>query len=357
MNRPLCPISTIVRKPKRAGELFRQPELKQLSENFYLYSPKYFIHDSVAKAAGPLEKLNIMALQSSFRNLFRVLGISEKAPLVWYYHPTQAYVTELFEGSFNIYELYDPLMTIAGQVDTKSVELESIHRSHVDLLITAAQGLHAEFGNFYKHSINIGNGIDRKTFAELTQSGRNSQSALNQISQPRIGYAGVIGDRLNWQLIREVADTRQDWNFVFVGRVDNEAIVHSFSSVKNVHFLPPVPEENISEILCHFDVGVLPYLTNEFFLYLNPLKYYELAASGVPIVSVVCNPISELSQAPAELVIAAENNVNAWIAAIDRQLNSDRQRVKVAGHAVALANLWEDKAESVLACVGRLLND
>ena len=87
VNRPLCPLSTFLRKPHRRKELFSKPHLEKLTDNLYLFSPKYFIHDFVANRIRILELLSRLALKRSYRYLTDQINIDEPNPLTWYYYP------------------------------------------------------------------------------------------------------------------------------------------------------------------------------------------------------------------------------------------------------------------------------
>ncbi|MBU1319191.1 MAG: glycosyltransferase [candidate division Zixibacteria bacterium] len=345
VNRPLCQISTIVRKPQRARELLGDARLQKLASNLYLYSPRYFIHDSIAQELGILESLNLAALRSSYRKLCKRIGIVEEKPLIWFYHPVQGYVTRLFPGSFNVYEIYDNLADIHGNTLQAVEKRIDKFRDRIDLLLTTSRKLHDKYSPGFKHAWEFGNGIDRETYERMIRHDHPPHPAIDNIASPRIGYTGLISQRLDWQLIHDVADRRPDWNLVFVGKVFDKSILNSTANINNIHFTGAFDHSEMPSVLRSFDVGFMPYRDNDFFRYSNPLKIYEYAATGLKTVS---SNMEELSSYPSEIVKIVPNRPDDWIEAIQAYLESDDDVARSVGAEFAGKFIWEDMTARLL---------
>jgi glycosyltransferase involved in cell wall biosynthesis len=346
VNRPLCPFSTVLKKPQRIGEIFGRSRLEKLADNLYLFSPKYFIHDFVANRFGLFEKFNLAALRKAYRNLRGKLGINEKNPIVWYYYPQQGYVSNLFENSFCIYEIYDNLVDNEGRPLPFADKLQAKHRNSVNLLLTASQKQYEKYSPLYEQSKFFGNGLARQTYGALVKENVSGLPEILKVKEPRIGYVGMISERLNWRLIKNLADNKPEWNFVFVGPVADSTIEQKMTQYSNVHFLGAREISQIPAVLKSLDVGLLPYLENDFFLFLNPLKFYEYAAAGLPSVS---SNIEELNSFPAELVkIVSNDNADEWIEAIDNFIEGDRTAIVKIGREIASKYIWEDMTAALL---------
>ena len=349
VNRPLCPLSTFIKKPHRLHEILGKPHLEKLSDNLYLFSPKYFIHDSVANRLGLLEKLNLIALRRAYQGLQKKLGIEEKNPIVWYYYPQQGYVSNLFEKSFCIYEIYDNLVDIKGGRLPFAENLRKRHQERMDLLLTASRKQHDKYSDKYKKAKLLGNGLARETYEKLIRDYKNCRSEIMRLKSPRIGFVGMISDRLDWELVSKLAEMRPEWNYIFIGRVVNESIKHGMSKYDNVHFLGEYESSQIPSVLRSFDVGYMPYLDNDFFRYSNPLKFYEYAAAGLPSVS---SNMEELNKFPSELVkIVPNDRPEEWIAMIENYLRIDRKNVVQIGREIASQYIWEDMTGELLGFI------
>ncbi|HWR84048.1 MAG TPA: glycosyltransferase [Candidatus Deferrimicrobium sp.] len=346
VNRPLCPVSTLIRKPHRVGELIGKPRLTRLAERLYVYSPRYVIHDRVAGSTGPLAELNLIALRRSYAHLQSRLDIDEPAPLVWFNYPQQGYVTRLFKDSFRVFELYDNLVDFMGRESAKVIRTEEQVRRHTDLLLTTSQKLHDKYTPHYKRSFLLGNGLSRRTFERLSSATGEGRSEIMAIPSPRIGYAGVISQRLDWGLITRLAELEPTWNFIFVGRVSSRRLLRVRDSHSNVWFPGEVAPDDIPAVLRSFDVGIMPYLDNVFFQYSNPLKFYEMAAAGVASVS---SNMEELRKFPPSLVKVLTNDPDLWQIAIRFFLDADRQAAVRIGRDLTRRFIWEDMAADLLA--------
>lgn len=353
VNRPLCPLSTWFRKPGRIRDLFGRPRLERLTPNLYLYSPRYVIHDLVAARLPALHGLNLAALRISYRHLQKRLGVAEAHPIVWFNAPEQGYVTRLLPNSFAVFELYDELSAVDGRQSPRTLRQEAALRTRVDLLLTTSQALESKYGPHYRQSVMYGNGVSRDSFDRLGSDSVRPLETLLKIPSPRLGYAGMLSLRMDWSLITRLAELEPAWHFVFVGPIAAMDIVQRCRKAANIHFAGPVGQEAMPAVLRAFDLGLLPYRDTPFFHYLNPLKFYEMAAAGLPMVS---SAIEELRRFPETLVTLADHNAEAWREAIRDALSSNRSDVARVGREAVREFLWEDMAERVLDRIARLIS-
>ncbi len=346
VNRPLCLQTTWWRHPSRTRKMLQPPQLEQLARNLHLYTPKYYVHDQIANVVPVFEHINLFALRRSFGHLQRQLGIDESAPVVWFHYPHQGYVTRLFDDSFNILEIYDNLTDTEGTELDYVNRLEEKHRGRIDLLLTTSQQIHHKYAGNYRRSYMFGNGLGRSAYERLTNPETTSHPEITKIPSPRLGYAGMISDRMDWDLIGRLAAREPSWNFVFVGPVAEKKITGRAAGISNIYFLPPRPYEEVPSVLKSFDLGILPYRDNPFFRFLNPLKFYEMAGAGLPMVS---SPIEELRQFPDNLVrVVSENSTEKWGETIHSILDSDRLVPRKIGPRVAADYIWEDMTAALL---------
>ncbi len=346
INRPLCPVTTALRKPGRIPELFRPAKLEQLDKNLYLFSPRYFLHDHLAPKIPGANALNIGALRYSLRRLLNKLDIDEPAPVVWYYYPQQGYVADLFADNTVVYDLYDFPGDIFGVISETFEQLRLSRVDSVDLLLSASTALQNEYAGAYKNSLMIGNGLDRQAYERFLDDSAPAHPAVMEKPYPRIGFAGMISEeRLNWRILEEIAQARPEWSFVFAGRLASQSCLKHFEKIPNLSYVGEVTQADVPSVVRGFDVGIMPYLETEFFRCSNALKFYELSAAGVPMVT---SGVDELRGYPDELVTVAEPNAAGWIAAIESQLNQDRNLVRELGHKVAAEHLWSDIADRIL---------
>jgi GT2 family glycosyltransferase len=105
-----------------------------------------------------------------------------------------------------------------------------------------------------------------------------------------IGYYGALEDWIDTDLVADVAERRRDWRFVLVGRPVS-ADVSRLERLPHVALAGEQPYPAIPGWLYQFDVAIIPFKRTPLTEATDPVKAYEILASGKPIVSV---PIPEM---------------------------------------------------------------
>jgi UDP-galactopyranose mutase len=113
---------------------------------------------------------------------------------------------------------------------------------------------------------------------------RDDPSDQAGIPHPRLGFFGVIDERLNLELLDAVAAARPDWQFVILGPVVkiNSA---SLPARPNIHYLGPKSYDELPRYVGGWDVALLPFALNAATRFISPTKTPEYMAAGLPVVS------------------------------------------------------------------------
>jgi UDP-galactopyranose mutase len=141
------------------------------------------------------------------------------------------------------------------------------------------------------------------------------------IPHPRIGFFGVIDERMDLALLSELADQRPDLQLVMVGPVVKIS-PGALPQRPNLHWLGSKTYQELPAYLAGWDVAMLPFARNEATRFISPTKTPEYLAAGKPVVSTSIT----------DVVRPYGNEGLAWIAdsagefaiAIDEALRSDR---------------------------------
>lgn len=107
-------------------------------------------------------------------------------------------------------------------------------------------------------------------------------SKLLKSQRPVLGYLGVIDRWFDWSLIMQLAQTYREARIELVGPIH---IPSPQSLPPNVHCLPPVPQHQVYQAMASFDIGLIPFASNDVTAYVDPVKYYEYRALGLPVLS------------------------------------------------------------------------
>ena len=251
------------------------------------------------------------ALQSSLlRAFFREHSISDY--VLWYYTPMAIAFTRHLRPRAVVYDCMDELSAFAGApASMREREQELLKRA--DVVFTGGQALFESKRHSHSNVFAFPSSVDVEHFARAraSQSDPDDQS---HIPHPRLGFFGVIDERMDLELLRQVAAARPDWHLVIVGpvvKIDPSCL----PVAANLHYLGPKQYEELPLYLAGWDVALLPFARNDATRYISPTKTPEYLAAGKPVVSTsirdVVRPygatgLARIADDPADFVAAIE---------------------------------------------------
>ncbi len=104
------------------------------------------------------------------------------------------------------------------------------------------------------------------------------------IPRPRIGYFGVVDERLDNPLLACTAQAMRDVHFIMIGpvvKIDPGIL----PTGPNIHWLGPKAYAELPSYMGKWDVGWMPFALNEATRFISPTKTPEFLAAGLPLVS------------------------------------------------------------------------
>jgi UDP-galactopyranose mutase len=140
------------------------------------------------------------------------------------------------------------------------------------------------------------------------------------IPHPRLGFFGVIDERLDLPLLAGLADARPDWQLVMVGPVVK--IDPATLPVRpNIHYLGGRSYADLPQYVGGWDVALLLFARNDATRFISPTKTPEYMAAGRPIVSTsitdVVRPYGERG------LVRIADEVPEFVAACEEALAED----------------------------------
>lgn len=99
---------------------------------------------------------------------------------------------------------------------------------------------------------------------------------------PVLGYVGCIGPWFDWPLVFAIAMARPDVRIELVG----PCVVPPPSRPPiNVWLLPACPQSRAGNYLARFSAGLIPFRENALTAGVDPIKYYDYRAAGLPVLT------------------------------------------------------------------------
>jgi glycosyltransferase involved in cell wall biosynthesis len=194
--------------------------------------------------------------------------------------------TELKPRGF-VYDCAEELSHLAG-THKQLVQRENALFKMADLVFTGGRSIHNAKRHRHPDVHCFPASVDAQHFARV--AGDHPLHA--DIPRPRLGYCGVIDDRINLQLVDEIAKARPEWNIVMAGPIENIDTT-TLPRRDNIHWIEPQSHDDLPRIIKGWDVGLMPFSLNDATRALCPTQPLEYMAAGCPSVSTSIRDIVE----------------------------------------------------------------
>jgi len=205
-----------------------------------------------------------------------------RADVRWYFTPAALEFSSHLCAKLVVYDCMDELSAFAGAT-ARMAEMERALLGAADIVFTGGQSLY-EAKHVLHHDVHaMASGVDLEHF-RAARNISNEFSYQAGIPYPRIGYCGVLDERLDLPLIARVARAHPKWQFVFAGPVA-KIDPSSLPSGDNLHYLGALGYEQLPHLMSGWDVGWMPFALNAATRYISPTKTPEYLAAGLPVVS------------------------------------------------------------------------
>jgi hypothetical protein len=311
-------------EPVAAGEERGRVGMTELSPTLRVAVPRLFPGESPAEAS----RKALVELCARYRI---------ERPIEWFYTPMALEFARGLPASLIVYDCMDELSAFRGAPEAL-VNLERELFTRADLVFTGGESLFRAKRPLHPHVHCFPSSVDMAHFAAAR---RELPPPLDQvdIAHPRLGFFGVIDERMDLPLLASVAEARPDWNIVLVGPVV-KIDPGSLPRAKNIHYLGPKPYAELPQYLAGWDVALMPFALNESTRFISPTKTLEYLAGGRRVVS---TPIADVVTPYAERgLVKVADCAAAFIAAVQAALNEpDSAERKAAVDDWLAATSWE----------------
>jgi hypothetical protein len=277
-------------------------------------------------------------LAECYALLFRQFEISNA--IAWYYTPMSLLATREFQFAMVVYDCMDQLSAFHG-APPELVTLERELLSSARIVFTGGQSLYEEKRYQHPDVHAFPSSVDSSHFGRARHA-LAEPSDQAEIPHPRLGFYGVIDERMDLELLEHVARTRPDWQIVMIGpvvKIDPNALPRA----PNLHYLGMKEYRELPEYLAGWDVAIMPFAENDATRFISPTKTLEYLAGGR---SVVSTPIQDVVHPYAHdgLVRCArrEEFVDAVEAALAEGFTPIRARVDALLAATSWDRTWSE---------------
>jgi glycosyltransferase involved in cell wall biosynthesis len=255
--------------------------------------------------------------------------------------PSAGVVGRLGERA-SIYFCMDDYLNLPGTTPGMLAPLEQALLGRVDAVVATAARLLETKRCRSGRGYHLPQGVNFEHFNVR----REIPLELRHLPRPIIGFAGGIGSGVDASVLRAIATANVHGSVVLVGPVQRPAHELIPPGATNVHILGPRSYEDLPAYVQAFDVGIIPYVDNDWMRAVDPLKLLEYLAAGI---AVVASPLPEVAKYRDVVRIAqlGDEFVHSTMVAAATATRTQIDR----GLRVAESNTWAHRAARFMEIV------
>jgi glycosyltransferase involved in cell wall biosynthesis len=312
-----------------------------------------FFEEPIFEEGGELPRLNVAAQSSGVTVMVPVLkgGTSEAeqaaaqrylidrvlnewsgvSTTFWYYTPMALRFAGHLQPDICIYDCMDELSAFKN-APQMLVELERRLLARADLVFTGGRSLFRAKRGRHPNCHLFPSSIEFEHFARARAADCAEPGDQAKVPHPKVGFFGVIDERMDVELLAQLAEMRPDLQLVCIGpvvKIDPAALPRQ----PNIHWLGCKSYAELPEYLSGWDAGFMPFALNEATQFISPTKTPEFLAAGTPVCSTpitdVVSPYGEnglveiaadAAQFSAKLDLLLKHDRSEWLRRVDTHL-------------------------------------
>jgi UDP-galactopyranose mutase len=278
-------------------------------------------------------------------------AVDVKECVAWYYTPMMLDISPGVEPIASVYDCMDELSHFKG-APPELIENEGRLFATANLVFTGGRSLFEAKRDKHPSVYAFPSSIEVEHFAKARQQD-DEPVDQREIPHPRVGFAGVIDERMDLELLSDMAKLRPDWQFVMIGpvvKIDPADLPRRH----NIHYLGMQPYEQLPAYLSGWDAAMMPFALNDSTKFISPTKTPEFLAAGLGVVSTA---ITDVVMPYAEMgLVHIARTAQEFIDGLTVAMEEDAAERDAAVHDFLKENSWDrtyaQMSELIDAAVG-----
>jgi UDP-galactopyranose mutase len=268
----------------------------------------------------------------------------------WLYTPMAVRVARALQPGAIVYDCMDELSAFR-MAPPDLIERERELLAHADTVFTGGPSLYRAKRDLHSFAHCFPSSVDAKHFAKAKRGPDAPDQA--HLPGPRLGFYGVIDERMDLDILDTLAARRPRWQIVLVGPVV-KIDPASLPNRPNLHYLGQRGYDELPRYLAGWDVCLMPFARNDSTKFISPTKVLEYMAADRPIVS---TPITDIAEPYGDIVYLG-GTARAFVDACDRALGASgaerRERQSLARDVLSQTS-WDRTVRSMGSILDSLL--
>lgn len=256
--------------------------------------------------------------------------------VLWFYTPMAMSFAAHLEPKAVIYDCMDELSGFKF-APPELLKNEAQLFQKADLVFTGGQSLYEAKKDKHPSVHAFPSSIDTTHFKQAREISEQPHDQ-KEIARPRLGFCGVIDERFDINLLREIAAERPHWQFVMIGpvvKISDEDLPRN----ANIHYLGGKNYQELPTYMAGWDVALMPFALNESTRFISPTKTPEYLAAGKPVVS---TPIRDVVRPYGEKgLVEIAATTEEFIESCEKLLSEDQAEKLPTVDEFLAQNSWD----------------
>jgi glycosyltransferase involved in cell wall biosynthesis len=265
-----------------------------------------------------------------------LLGKLFRRPVQWFYTPMPA---PAMIGAFSeravVYDCMDELSKFRF-APTELTDRDAFLMSKADVVFTGGYRLWESKARHHANVHFFGCGVDVAHFGSAMCNTVEVAPELTRLGSKVIGYYGVIDERIDYALLRTLAQSLPDTALMMVGPVV-KVDPRELPQAPNIHWVGQRDYASLPAYVKGFDVCLMPFALNEATEYINPTKTLEYMAAGKPIVSTAVHDVVHHFTP----VVAVAHSDDEFVSCVRAAIDAPDETLIERGLEQAADHSWE----------------
>lgn len=280
-------------------------------------------------------------------------GAATRRVIAWFYTPMALEFAAHLRPDLTVYDCMDELSLFRG-APPRLVELEAMLLARAGLVFTGGRSLFEAKRGRHDSVHLFPSSIDAAHF-RAARAPRPDLPDQEAIPRPRIGFFGVVDERMDLGLVAALAAARPGLSFVMIGpvvKIDPAELPRA----ANLHWLGGRRYAELPAYLAGWDAGFMPFARNESTRFISPTKTPEFLAAGLPVVSTpITDVVRDWGAPEGNGLVEIATDAAGFAAALDRMLAAPREAWRARVDRVLARQSWDRSWAAMQALIAQAL--
>ena len=236
----------------------------------------------VKPVALPIEPLKVLGKVNRllWRRVFKAIAdfLSGGCAVIGIGKPSEMalQVLQMHPGVRSFYDAMDDYSAFYEGAASRAMKFRTTGiASRVSHILTTSEALYQGFQRHRSKLVMVKNACDVNDLPSVDAIRRMRDSSV-------LGYVGTIGHWFDWPLVFALAEANSSMVFRLAGPVHAEPPAPIPS---NLELLPACGHATAMKVMQTFSIGLIPFKNTVLTNSVDPIKYYEYRALGLPVMS------------------------------------------------------------------------